>query len=62
MVQTLGLTTLQNGKMPTFVEEDQLQSIFGFSTEDIAINNLRKGLDEFGLVQVSFEIFYSLFL
>jgi len=48
--------------MPTFLEEDQLQSIFGFSTEDIAINNLRKGLDEFGLVQVSFEIFYSLFL
>ena len=54
----IGLITafsvLQNGKIPTFLDEEQLQAAFGHgNTSSCCLNNLSQGLDMLGLVEIA---------
>ena len=49
----MGLSVLQNGKIPTFLSEEQLQKLIDDSTEHSpCIINLQKGLHKVGVLQL----------
>ncbi|KAJ7380778.1 hypothetical protein OS493_007158 [Desmophyllum pertusum] len=48
----MGLSIVQNGKIPQFFSEDQLQEIFHGTSVIPAVANLQKGLSELGIYQV----------
>ena len=47
-----GLSIVQNGKIPQFFSEDQLEEIFKGKSSSPAIVNLQKGLAKLGIYQV----------
>ena len=47
-----GLSIVQNGKIPQFFSEDQLDEIFKGKSSSPAIANLQKGLAKLGIYQV----------
>ena len=51
------MSFLQNGSIPFFISEDQLQKLFSDSEDDLVIYELRKGMSELGIIQV---FFYSM--
>lgn len=55
-----GLSILQNGKVPQFVEEDILQEIFSNATmpPNSAIKHLRNGLKCLGIHQVGVDVLF----
>jgi len=56
-----GLSILQNGKIPNFLSEEVLQELFhGSPDEGSCMFELRKGMDELGIIQVGKK--YPLFL
>jgi len=48
----MGLSIVQNGKIPQFFSEDQLDEIFQGKSASPAATNLQKGLAELGVCQV----------
>jgi len=58
-----GLSIVQNGKVPQFFSEDQLDEIFQSKSSSPAIANLQKGLAKLGIYQVcrQFPIFCHIF-
>jgi hypothetical protein len=56
----LGLSLLQNGPVPRFLEEDDLQKIF-FEQESGRFNELRKAFKDLGIFQVCI-IYFWMFL
>ena len=52
---------LQNGKLPRFLTEEQLDELFNNHSPSPCILSLRKGLDELGIYQVSEKDFRSHF-
>ena len=54
-----GLSILQNGKMPRFLEEDILQEVFfPSSMPNSAIQHLQNGLKCLGIHQVGVDILF----
>ena len=49
----LALSTLQNGRLPRLMSEDVLQEVFISDSPRPFAQDLRKGLDSLGLIQVS---------
>jgi hypothetical protein len=49
----LALSLLQNGKLPSFFEEWQLQDIFQSENPNQCLLKVREGLKELGVFQVS---------
>lgn len=51
----MGLSVIQNGKIPTFLTEEMLVDIFQKPDSGLfpAVSNTRKGLKETGLYQAS---------
>ena len=48
----VGLSVLQNGKLPQFLPEDTINSIFNADSTSQSLINLKKGLEKLGLFQV----------
>lgn len=48
----IGLSIIQNGKIPQFFSEDQLVNIFNSIQSSAAYRNLQKGLDKLGICMV----------
>lgn len=51
-----GLSIVQNGKVPQFFSEDQLDEIFQSKSSSPAIANLQKGLAKLGIYQVPLTV------
>lgn len=50
----MALSVLQNGKIPTFLDEEQLQAVSGnANTSSRCLTNLSRGLDKLGLVKIA---------
>ena len=50
----MALSVLQNGKMPRFLDEDQLQAVLGSGkTSSSCLTNLSQGLDKLGLGEIA---------
>lgn len=52
-VQFLGLSILQNGKIPKFVTEEVLNELFDAQSPQPSTHNLRNGLSKLGIFQVT---------
>ena len=50
------MSVLQNGKIPNFIPENILQELISFSEDNKMISNLRKGMTELGLIQVTYSL------
>ena len=49
-----GLSILQNGKIPTFLSEDDLQKVFSGDELGPCLAELQNGLDKVGIYQVGY--------
>ena len=50
----VGLSILQNGRMPQFLSEEQLQEVFVSENPHPCLLNLKNGLRKLGIYQVSY--------
>ncbi|XP_028401220.1 uncharacterized protein LOC114533980 [Dendronephthya gigantea] len=48
----MGLSILQNGKIPTFLSDEVLDELFGSQDPQPCIKHMREGLSKLGLVQI----------
>ena len=56
----LGMAILQNGKFPTFMDEEVVNSIHNINDKsNPAISSLRKGLDKTGIIKVRLSKYFS---
>ena len=49
----LALSVLQNGNIPRFLSEDQLQEVFGSGQPSECLGKLRSGFEEVGIYQIA---------
>lgn len=49
----MGLSILQNGKIPRFMEEDMLKNVFGQRSDMRCVKDIQDGLSEVGVYQVA---------
>ena len=52
----MGLSVLQNGKIPQFIPENMLQEIVQGPSSSPCISNLQKGLSEVGILQLMMNL------
>ena len=57
----LGLSIMQNGKIPYFMGDDNLKIVFGSMPVNGCLSQLRQGFKKFGIYQVSLVVHSILF-
>jgi len=59
MAHVAGLSIMQNGKVPTFIDEEIKKRIFSAEEpSEACISELRDGLKKVGIYQVSSELIF----